>query len=271
MATSRNACGFEFGVATDVGRKRHNATNQDAVELLIPGAEDRFPPVIVLADGMGGHSGGAFASQLVLQGFRETIRSARFPADNRELLQTCIQEAHRLMVERSRVESELANMGSTVVVALLEPREVYLSNVGDSRAYRMHGKNLIQLSEDQSWVGEHVRAGLLSPQEALKHPQRNRLTMAISAKREEIKPFFARSPLDQDDAIILCSDGLWGVIPETLIWAAVNELDPQTAADKLVNLANASQGPDNISVIIARPYEAGRVRLASEIADTNPW
>jgi serine/threonine protein phosphatase PrpC len=77
-------------------------------------------------------------------------------------------------------------------------------------------------------------------------------------------------PFAQDDVLILCSDGLWGAVPETLIWAAANELDPQAAAEKLIALANTSQGPDNISVIIARRHQPDRKATPRDIDDTNP-
>jgi protein phosphatase len=94
--------------------------------------------------------------------------------------------------------------------------------------------------------------------------------MAISAGRSEVRPFLTEATLEPDDVLVLCSDGLWGVIPETLIWAAASELDPQAAADKLIALANSSQGPDNISVIIARRYQPERKPKASNMDDTNP-
>src|SRR6185503_10511502 len=111
---------------------------------------------------------------------------------------------------------------------------------------------------DHSWVAAQVRAGVLTEQEARVHPNRNRLIMAITAKRSEVKSFIADEKLEPEDIILLCSDGLWGVVPETLILAAATELLPQAAADKLVALANSSRGPDNISVIIARRVNMAR-------------
>jgi protein phosphatase len=94
--------------------------------------------------------------------------------------------------------------------------------------------------------------------------------MSISAKRPTVEPHPAEAELLPDDILVLCTDGLWGVIPETLIWAAANELAPQAAADKLVALANSSQGPDNISVIIARRYQPDRKPAAADMDETNP-
>jgi serine/threonine protein phosphatase PrpC len=94
--------------------------------------------------------------------------------------------------------------------------------------------------------------------------------MSISAKRPVVNPFTVESRTEPDDILVLCSDGLWSAIPETLIWAAANELAPQEAADKLVAMANTSQGPDNISVVIARRFNPNRKSAFVNMEDTNP-
>jgi protein phosphatase len=119
-------------------------------------------------------------------------------------------------------------------------------------------------------VALQVRAGLLTEDEARTHPSRNRLNMAITARRPEIKSYLARETLEENDIIVLCSDGLWGVVPETLIWAAATELPPSVAVKKLISLANRRQGPDNISVIIARRLRPDREPAPAKLADTNP-
>jgi protein phosphatase len=161
-------------------------------------------------------------------------------------------------------------MGSTVVAVVLEEKRISLVNVGDSRAYLFRGEKIIQISRDQSWVEDQVRAGFLSAAEARSHPKRNRLSMSITAKRTSIQPYSREYDLEPEDIIALCSDGLWGTVPETLIWAAASELPPQEAADKLVTLANANQGPDNISIIIARRSIQNRKNVSSSMEDTNP-
>jgi PPM family protein phosphatase len=141
--------------------------------------------------------------------------------------------------------------------------------VGDSRIYVIRGNTLFQVSQDQSWVAAQVRAGLLTPQEAVRHPERNRLEMAITARRREIKPYLSETILDKEDGILLCTDGLWSVVPESLIWAAVSELRPQAAADKLVALANHSNSPDNVTAIVARHSDFSRGMLAENVKNTN--
>jgi len=262
---------FEFGFACDVGRKRMGEPNQDAVEVILSDSSDNWhPPLLIVADGLGGHRGGSTASQLVIQVFKRQFKQTRHPANYLQLMEICAQKAHMAVRIHGAQNPNLANMGSTIVAATLDEKQLSLLNVGDSRAYIFRGNKVVQISQDQSWVAAQVRAGLLTPQEALKHPKLNRLEMAITAKRPEIKPYLSEETLELNDIIVLCSDGLWGVIPETLLWAAANELPPQAAADKLVALANRSQGPDNISVIIARRFNPDRKSATINLEDTNP-
>jgi protein phosphatase len=157
-----------------------------------------------------------------------------------------------------------------VVAVILETPAVHVLNVGDSRAYILRGNELLQISQDQSWVSAQVRAGILTPQEALHHPRRNRLEMAITAHRKEIKPYQFTTVMEQEDILLLCSDGLWGVVPDSLIWAAASELTPQAAADKLIAMANQSNSPDNVSVIVARRADSMRMHIDSNVEDIDP-
>ncbi|MCK6539602.1 MAG: protein phosphatase 2C domain-containing protein [Anaerolineales bacterium] len=253
MSIRQEQIQFEIGFATDVGRKRSGEPNQDALEVVLPDSRGRWhPPLLIVADGLGKHMGGALASKLVVQAFKQEFVSAAHPADYLSLMERCAQKAHQAVRMQGAKDEKLANMGSTVVSATPFQGMLYVLNVGDSRAYILRGEKMIQVSQDQSWVAMQVKAGILTEQEARTHPSRNRLNMAITARRHEIKPHLAKEKLERDDIVVLCSDGLWGVIPETLIWAAASELPPKVAVKKLVSLANRSQGPDNISVIVAR-------------------
>ncbi|MGC8960741.1 MAG: PP2C family protein-serine/threonine phosphatase [Chloroflexia bacterium] len=244
--------GFEFGVACDPGRRRGGDPNQDAVGLIPPDTSRGRPALLVVADGMGGHGGGATASRLVVEAMERCFRQAHHPADYRAFLEEGVREAHRAVRQHAAQHPDLSHMGSTVVAAVLAEERAWVVNVGDSRAYLLRQDGIRQLSRDHSWVGELARAGHLSPEEARTHPRRSRLTMAIAAHREEVHPFSTETALGAGEVLLLCSDGLWGVVPERLLWAVAGELPPQQAAEKLVSLANAHQGPDNISVLIAR-------------------
>lgn len=271
MESPRQKILYEFGHACDVGRKRRGEPNQDVVELILSESSNGYlPACLVVADGLGGHLGGSTASRLVARVFREEFQRSPRPANYSQLLELCASQAHLAVRELAARDVNLSTMGSTVVAVVIDQENLYMLNVGDSRAYILRGEHIFQISQDQSWVAAQVRNGLLSSEEAVRHPQRSRLDMAISAKRKEIVPYAAEKKLEPSDIVVLCSDGLWGVLPEALIWATASELPPQEAADKLVTLANNSQGPDNISVIIARPANSDRKAVVPGIEDTDP-
>lgn len=270
MSTHLESIEFEFGFACDVGRKRKAEPNQDTVEVVLPRAGEKWhPPLLIVADGLGRYYGGSIASQLVVKTFKEEFKQAVHPTNYIQLMEHCLHLAHAAVRARGSEDPKLGLMGSTIVAVTFMQQQLYLMNVGDSRAYIVHDKSMCQISEDQTWVEAQVRAGILTKEEARSHPNRNRLTMAITAKRTEVKSYSTEMRLLATDIILLCSDGLWGVVPETLIWAAARELAPQVAASKLIALANNSQGPDNISVIIAKPKGAYQVPSIPD-GETNP-
>jgi len=253
---------FLIGSACDVGRKRK--ANQDALAVLLPEEGIPLPPLLVVADGMGGHLGGETASQLVIEAFREVYIQLQPPLDAAGALRVCAERSHQAIREVASKDPNLKGMGSTVVAAFLQNERVDMLNVGDSRAYLLRGQQVIQISTDQSWVMDQVRAGKLTLEQARHHRKRNHITMSLSANRPSITPILKTETFEQDDILLLCSDGLWGAVPESLIWAAANEFEPQGAADKLVTLANQSGGADNISVIVARGKDRQKIKMESD-------
>lgn len=271
MTTKQNAAGLEIGSLCNVGQKRKGKPNQDTIGFVLPNGTEDFAPLLVIADGMGGYSGGETASRLVVETITNSYREDMPEKDQLAALEGYVQQAHLALRAYAQKKPGLGSMGSTVVMALMTPKKVYIASVGDSRVYLLRGDKVIYLSQDQSWVADQVRAGLLTTEQARRHPKKNRLTMSLSAKRPDVKSFSASAKLGPDDIILLCSDGLWGVVPDTLIQAVAFELPPQEAAEKLVDLANAGQGPDNISVIIAR-REGAKLQsvFGSGDDETNP-
>jgi len=261
---------FEIGSFTDVGLKRKNDVNQDSSGVFFPARADLHHPLLVVADGMGGHGGGSTASRLVVEALKDGYQRITSLMALKDL-ENLVVHAHQVVYEEGAKDKQLSGMGSTVVAAIPYAGKIVVVNVGDSRLYRFRGNEITQLSVDQSWVGEQVRAGILTPEQIRNHPYKNRLTMSISAMRKDVKPYAIETDLGSDDIILLCSDGLWGTIPDSIIWAAATELPPQVAAEKLVALANTCQGPDNISVIIARRrgFTPNRNQITS-MKDTNP-
>lgn len=244
---------YEIGSAIDPGRKRKGKANQDALVVLLPPKGQNTPPVLVIADGMGGYAGGQIASQIVTQKFSDQYAS--YKGDDflfEDFVTVAIEVSLKEMQRRAEIDPDLANMGSTVVTVSIFGGMARVANVGDSRAYLVHEGEMHQINYDHSFVAEAVRAGLLTPLEAMQHPKKNQLTQSISSRRPNVNPYFGKTPFSDNDLVILCSDGLWGVVPEALIQAVVTELPPQQAAEKLVRLANTRGGPDNISVIVCK-------------------
>ncbi len=175
---------------------------------------------------------------------------------------------------RGRKNVRLSKMGSTVVVAIWEDSRLYVANVGDSRAYCINSNEIQLLSQDQSFVSDLLRQGLLTPEEAKNHPKRNILPMLISPLWEEITINTAVYEIGPEELILLCSDGLWNTVTENQIQSVVTNLPPNQAVKKLVEMANMNQGPDNISVIVAcqqnRPWEKPVQERSSNLEYTNP-
>jgi protein phosphatase len=249
------ATSYKVVTLSDVGLKRSGSPNQDSVGSVLPGFLQPRPPLLILADGMGGYAGGSQASQLVIQAFKRVYLGYKNSENMLPILEIAVNTALDDIHKYSKTKPELEAMGSTVVALALHPDHADLINVGDSRAYLIRGDQLIQISKDQSMVAEMVRQGVMTPEEAQVSPSRNRLNMALSAKRESVEPFVTSIPLQKGDGFLLCSDGLWGSVSEVLILAVASQMSPAVAAAKLIELANKAGGVDNISVVIAMPED----------------
>jgi protein phosphatase len=266
--TPENEPTFEIGFASHTGRKRSGSPNQDYVKVVE--AEGRAP-LLIVADGMGGHRGGAVASAVAVEAMIASYGKSAAAGGLALALNESVKAAHHALIARAAQDAGLSDMGTTVVAVILEPEYIYFINVGDSRAYIFRSKQVIQISRDQSWVAEQIRTGHLTPEQARTHPRRSHLLMSLSAKRHDMLPYIGETALQANDIVLLCSDGLWGSVPDSLISAVATELPPQKAADRLIDLANASSGPDNISVIVARRRGVGLPALTDDSDETNPW
>ncbi len=239
---------FAVGAATDVGRVRRN--NQD--HYLVS------DPVFVLADGMGGHSGGEIASEIAVT----TMAKAEHVASIDELI-GWVQEANEQIVARTHTEPALRGMGTTVcaLVGLSNagPHRIGIANVGDSRLYRLTEEGLHQHTEDHSLVEALVRDGRLTRAEAANHPQRNIVTRALGIDEKVLVDAWELVPIT-GDRYVLCSDGLFGEIGTQEIHEVLASTDsPQAAADDLVSRACAAGGRDNVTVVIVDIAEADSV------------
>jgi protein phosphatase len=243
---------IETASLSDVGRRR--ASNQDAFGGLVAASGARL---LVVADGMGGHAGGATASRLAVETVEEFV--GRSTGDPAALLQAALEAANRRIHEEARSDPSLAGMGTTGV-ALLFPSNggAWVAHVGDSRAYRLRDARLEQLTPDHSLVGELERRGMITAEEARVHPRRNEVLRCIGVD-PEVDVDVAPVDVQPGDWYLLCSDGLCGVLGDEEIAAELLRAAPEVAARRLVDAANERGGPDNITVQIARiPASAGR-------------
>jgi protein phosphatase len=207
------------------------------------------PPLFAIADGMGGARAGEVAAGIAAAALRDGKRDVIDEAS----LEAIIEEANRRVWERSVADPSTAGMGTTITVAFVDANaaQVVFGHVGDSRAYRLRGDALEQVTTDHSLVAELVRSGVLTPEEAERHPQRSAITRAVGTERAiEVDVFTV--PAELEDLVLLCSDGLTDMLSEDEIAAAIvgAERDPAAAADALVAAANAQGGEDNITVVL---------------------
>jgi len=235
--------------STDLGRVR--AANEDSCGLFDGTGRARL---LVVADGMGGHRGGATASQLAVatigEVFEQQFRQADAAdaIDGEQTLRRAIEEANRRIFAMSRADPELEGMGTTVVAFLLDERlRGSVAHVGDSRAYRHRRGRLEPLTTDHSVVAEMQQRGLITAEEALFHPRRHEILRSVGVlPAVEIET--RQVDLEAGDSILLCSDGLSGVLDDDEIAAVVAGESPETAVGTLIRLANERGGPDNITV-----------------------
>jgi PPM family protein phosphatase len=207
----------------------------------------------VLADGMGGAQAGERASRLAVDTVSERILTAQ--SRNSQALLAAVEEANRRVLEAARSDPALEGMGTTLVAALETGGELAIASVGDSRAYLLDETGFRLITEDQSWVNEVGRPLGLDEEILRTHPMRHVLTMAIGAGSAlEVNYYTVR--LEAHDMLLLCCDGLHGVVPEEQVERILRNGEPQQPlAQKcraLIEAARAAGGPDNITVILLR-------------------
>jgi len=238
---------------TDTGRKR--LRNEDAYVF--------EPPLFAIADGMGGARAGEVAAGIAAAALRDGGRDI---ADETGL-EAAIDDANRRVWERSIADPETAGMGTTVTVAVVDPaaEHVLFGHVGDSRAYRLRGGTLEQITTDHSLVAELVESGVLTPEEAARHPQRSAITRAVGTERAIEADVFS-VPALAGDVFLLCSDGLTDMLVESEIASCIVEADgdPEAAAPALVAAANARGGEDNITVVLFELVEGSAEEAAAD-------
>jgi len=241
---------------TDVGRKRsHNEDNMAYVTPQDTQVVTKKGSLFIVADGMGGHAAGEIASELAV----ETISNAYYQDDNENVataLLYAIKRANTLIHQRSAENMLRSGMGTTCVAMVICGNVAYIANVGDSRAYIVHGGQIKQVSQDHSWVAEQVRAGLLTEDQARSHAQRNVITRCLGTQTEVEVDIFAEV-VEEHDTVVLCTDGLSGLVNDAELCTIVEQYAPQESVYHLVERANEHGGPDNITAIVVRVLEVG--------------
>lgn len=234
---------------TDIGRKRK--LNQDAV-YTSEQPVGNLPNLFLVADGMGGHNAGDFASKITVETITARIAES-VEQEPARLLEDAIAAANAAVRKKALEDPALEGMGTTIVAACCSGALLHAANVGDSRLYLVRDKRIHQITRDHSWVEEMVRRGGLDREEARNHPDKNIITRAVGAE-DTVDPDFYTVNLEEGDMILMCTDGLTNMLEDREILNILEaSRDIVEMAEELVRAANEKGGRDNISVILIDP------------------
>lgn len=239
--------------ATDLGLKR--SKNEDSYGCWLPDdpeERDRRGLLLTVADGMGGVKGGEVASRITVETLMRAYRESP-GTDVAENLHGAVVTANRMVHRESVQHPELSGMGTTCTAAVVCGRDVYVAHVGDSRAYLVRSGRIRQLTHDHSLVGQLVRDRQLTAEQARTDPRRNVVTRSVGIGAEvDVDTQRISESLQNGDVLILCTDGLHGLVSDEELSAAVTHHELDQACDSLVTLAKQRGGHDNITMILAR-------------------
>ena len=233
--------------ATDVGQKRK--MNQDYV-FVSEGPVGNLPNLFTVADGMGGHNAGDYASSHAVRILVDEIRE---DADYNpvKVIRHAIEAANTEIRNRAQEDENLRGMGTTMVVATIVDQYAYVANVGDSRLYLI-GHEINQVTEDHSYVAAMMRAGELTEEQARNHPEKNVITRAIGVAWE-VKADFFEVDLKPGDKVMMCSDGLSNMIEDQRLYDVISSNSVEDSVRILIDEAKENGGYDNITVIVIEP------------------
>ncbi len=242
---------MDFFAKTDKGQRRR--MNQDYVF-----ASDQpvgtLPNLFLLADGMGGHKAGDYASRYAVDELRRYIEKAAEPQPEIRLLQEGIRDVNLRLYRLAQQNPNLSGMGTTLVIALIEGTNLTVGNIGDSRAYLIHGNSIRQITRDHSYVEEMVRRGLMRRGSKEYMASRNIITRAVGIEPQVEADFF-EIELSEGDYLLLCSDGLSNMVDNESIRNIIREHSTvQEKVQALIDMANINGGKDNIGIVLTGPY-----------------
>ncbi|MBI4211843.1 MAG: serine/threonine-protein phosphatase, partial [Deltaproteobacteria bacterium] len=226
--------------------------------------------------GMGGHSGGEIASKITVQAIEESILSLERSSEKsiqkinlvqfgnfKTYLQHAISLASEKVFAKANEDPKLKGMGTTTVAVLFRGNCAYIANVGDSRVYFLRNNQLSQLTDDHSLVGEQMRAGFLSPTDMRSHRFKNVITRSVGFQ-QDVEVDLTVQQVQVGDRFLLCSDGLSNMVEDHELQDILIHNAPHEACERLVDVANARGGDDNISVIIAEVKALSNTKSLSE-------
>lgn len=240
---------------TDIGCKR--SVNEDSFITFLPENPQilqKKGALFVVADGMGGHTQGDRASELAVTTVREVYYQAE-SADNAASLIQAIRQANKFIYDENIARTDITDkkngMGTTCIAAVLQGKALIVANVGDSRVYVIHEGQIRQVSQDHSLVAQLVREGTITAEQANSHAQRNVIYRSLGTEAEVEVDLF-EEPVEEGDALILCTDGLSGLVSDAEMLHIVETYEAEECVQQLIAHANAAGGPDNITAVVVR-------------------
>jgi protein phosphatase len=235
---------YTAAALTDRGRKR--TSNEDAFGI---SAEHG---VYLVCDGMGGAAAGEIASAMAVDQMLRLLTSRAVETPLSQAAEEAVRAANEAIFSRSQRNARLRGMGTTLVGLLAEGSKVLVLNIGDSRCYRLRNHGLEQVTVDHSMVDEMVRAGQMTPADALRSPLRNVITRALGTQKE-VPPDLFELEAEPGDLFLLCSDGLTRELPDSLIESLLSaDSSPDELCARLVSAANKAGGNDNVTCLLVR-------------------
>lgn len=232
---------------TDIGKKR--SMNQDNL-FFSDEPVGPMPNLYIVADGMGGHKAGDYASSYAVNQFVDYVKQC-VEENPITVMKQGIAAVNAGVLAASREREELSGMGTTLVCAVVSGNHLYVANIGDSRLYLLDKDEIRQITLDHSLVEELIRTGQLNPLKVRNHPEKNIITRAIGVNEEAIPDFFELE-LHMDERILMCSDGLSNMVEDDELLSIIMETDkPNTAVERLIERANYYGGKDNIAALVA--------------------
>lgn len=241
---------FDVALRTDIGSKR--PVNEDNMTSVIPQDTQVLAnkgALFIVADGMGGHEKGNVASKMAV----DEITAAYYREGSDDIasaLKQAVEHANGLIYQGTD-EASRGKMGTTCIAAVVQGDSAYVANVGDSRAYLIRQGQIKQISRDHSPVYEEMLAGKITREEARNHPERNKITRCLGISAGVEVDIFTE-PVQAGDILVLCTDGLSGLLEDDEIRTIVEQHKPEESVSLLIAQANERGGPDNITAVVAR-------------------